>query len=120
MHKINIWQRDFDIELVYDIFPGETASKEQEDAFSKFISNKKQISDSLVDIEKYCLEENGREIGTDTIDNIFKYVVPESIFVKRDGRVAIMCKYRFDLEHGIAIVFREGKLEQIGKQDIVL
>lgn len=120
MLKLNIWQRDFDIEVVYDIFPGEAVSKEQEDAFSQFLSSKKQISDSIAAVKKYCLQENGREIGMDSIDNIFKYVVPESIFVKRDGKVAIMCKYRFDLEHGIAVVFKGGIFDKIGKQDIIL
>ena len=46
--------------------------------------------------------------------------MPESIFVKRDGRVAIMCRYKFDSEHGIAVVFKDNKFEQIGMQDIIL
>jgi len=34
--------------------------------------------------------------------------------------VAIMCKYKYDIEHGIAIVFfSDGKIE-VGTQDIIL
>lgn len=120
MLNINIWQRDFDIEEVYDIYQGETVSKQQEDALAEFCKNKAMIAESQHEVEKYCLSENENDIGEKSISNIFKYVVPESIFVKRDGRVAIMCKYKFDLEHGLAIVFKKGKLDQIGKQDIVL
>lgn len=120
MIKINIWQRDFDIEVVYDLLSGETVSKEQEGALRQFISCKEQITASKSDVEKYCLQENGAEIGANSIENIFKYVVPESIYVKRDGRVAIMCNYRFDLEHGVAVVFKDGKLIKIGPQDIIL
>lgn len=31
-----------------------------------------------------------------------------------------MCRYKFDAEHGIAVVFKEGKLEEVGPQDIIM
>ena len=39
---------------------------------------------------------------------------------RNDRSVAIMCDYRFDLEHGIAILFKNEKLEKVGTQDMVL
>ena len=71
-------------------------------------------------VVQYCLKKNKREIGSDKITNIFKYVIPESIFVTRDCRVAIMCRYKFDAEHGIAVVYKQGKLKEVGNQDIIL
>ena len=120
MLRMNIWQRDYELKLVYDVYPGESVSSVQEEALTRFVNNKKVIEESQNEVEKYCLTENHDEIGLDSFDNIFKYVIPEYIFVKRDGRVAIMCKYKFDKEHGLAVVFKDGKLEKIGKQDIVL
>lgn len=63
---------------------------------------------------------NKTEIGAEKIDIIFRFVVPESIFVKRDGRIALMCRYKFDIDHGIAIVFKDNNIVDVGQQDIIL
>ena len=120
MLNIRIWNRDFDLKVLYDCYAGEQILDEQKEALNKFSSDKNTIELSRGFVEKYCLRNNKDEIGADEIDNIFKYVLPESIFVKRDCRVAILCKYRFDAEHGIAIVFKDGKFDEIGNQDIIL
>ncbi|MBR4344553.1 MAG: hypothetical protein IKP88_17940 [Lachnospiraceae bacterium] len=121
MLKLQIWKRDFELKVVYDCYSGEKASTTQKDSAKQFSSEANSaIDESLKEVEKYCLEMNKEDIGSSQIDNIFKYVMPESIFVKRDGRVAIMCRYKFDSEHGIAVVFKDNKFEQIGMQDIIL
>ena len=56
-------------------------------------------------------------------DNIFSYIKPECLFVKRDkesSRIAMMCKYRYDLEHGLAVVFSSDGEVTVGMQDIIL
>ena len=58
-----------------------------------------------------------------TVDNIFKYVMPKNIYVPRNLKkrvVAIMCNYKFDTEHGIAVVFENEQFKEIGAQDIAL
>ncbi len=120
MLNIKIWNRDFDLNVLYDCYAGEEILDEQKEALKKFSSDKTTIESSKADVERYCLHHNKDEIGNNEIDNIFKYVMPESIFVKRDLRVAIMCRYKFDSEHGICAVFRDGKLIEVGKQDIIL
>lgn len=120
LNSIRIWNRDFDLDVVYDCYAGEDILDEQKKAFKAFLANKKMIDSSKVNVERYCLSQNKAEIGSDTIENIFKYVMPASIYVKRDGCVAIMCRYRFDEEHGIAVVFGEGKVKEVGPQDIIL
>lgn len=55
--------------------------------------------------------------------NIFKYVVPKAIFIKRDHQkhiFALMCHFKLDMEHGLALVFQENKLVKIGAEDIIL
>ena len=56
-------------------------------------------------------------------DNIFSYVKPDYLFVKNETKyhkVALMCKYRYDEEHGLTVVFdSEGKVT-VGDQDIIL
>ena len=56
-------------------------------------------------------------------DNIFSYIKPECLFVKRDKenpRIAMICKYRYDLEHGLAVVFSSDGEVTVGMQDIIL
>ena len=74
------------------------------------------------EVKKYCLSLNSEEIEQ-PIENIFKYVAPKYLFVPRDNEkkiIAIMCNYRFDMDNGIAVVFEDGELSEIGSQNIIL
>lgn len=119
MYKANIWGREFELEVIYDCYEGEDVLPLQKEAFETFSKNSELLSASKSNIEQYCLEKNKEEIGADQVDNIFKYVLPECIFIKRDGRIALMCRYKFD-DHGIAIVFKNKKIAEIGTRDIIL
>lgn len=120
MLNVNIWGRKIDLEVVYDCYAGEEVLPVQKDSLELFISKNMAGNDSKNAVENYCLENNQAEIGADKIENIFKYVMPESLFVKRDGRIVIMCNYKFDPEHGIAVVFEDGIVTAVGHQDIIL
>lgn len=120
--KFLIWGRAFELNVQYDCYEDEDILPAQKVSFAFFKGEADHILNSDREIKKYCLENNGAEIGG-TIDNIFKYVIPVSIFVKRDEKkhvVAVMCNYKFDIEHGIALIYINEKLAQIGSQDIVL
>lgn len=69
-------------------------------------------------IKKDCDGEIDEELISALISSTD--VMPESIYVKRDGRVALICRYKFDAEHGMAVVFNGGKLEEVGSQDIIM
>lgn len=120
MLEIKIWQRDFNIEVIYDCYQGEQILEVQKEALNLFVSNNSIIANSLSAVEDYCIKKNRDNIGSEHVDNIFKYVMPDKIFVKRDGRIAIMCNYRFDMEHGVAVVFKDNKFLEIGSQDIII
>ena len=101
--KFLIWGRAFELNVQYDCYEDEDILPAQKVAFAFFKGEADHILNSDREIKKYCLENNGAEIGG-TIDNIFKYVIPVSIFVKRDEKkhvVAVMCNYKFDIEHGM-------------------
>ena len=34
--------------------------------------------------------------------------------------IAVMCNYKFDMEHGIAIVYENEEFKEVGPQDIAL
>ena len=121
--KLMLWGREFNLDITYDCYNDEKVLESQKQAVQKFSEMLDAIESSLDSVKSYCLSNNKEEIGADTIDNIFKYVAPKYLFVPRDEKkqvVAIMCNYKFDSESGIAIVFENGKLKEIGKQEIIL
>ncbi|MBQ2801597.1 MAG: hypothetical protein IJF03_09415 [Lachnospiraceae bacterium] len=121
--KVSIWGREFELNITYDCYSDEEVLNSQEDAVKAFVKADESISISLDEVKKYCLAMNHKEIGSNVIENIFKYVVPKYLYVSREDEkriVSIMCNYRFDQENGIAVVFENEKFAKIGKQDIIL
>ena len=121
--KITIWNREFDMEVKYDCYSGEEVLQIQKDAIDAFLKSGSTIDAALDQVKQYCLKNNKAEIGSDSIKNIFKYVVPKYLYVSRNKAnhvVAIMCNYKFDSENGIAVVFENEKFSKIGMQDIIL
>ncbi len=123
--KMSIWGREFELEVIFDCYTGEEVLTAQQDALAEFLSAAgKLIGEAKQSVEEYCIKHNADEIGSATIGNIFKYVMPKSLYVQRtvDGShvVGLMCAYKFDADKGIAIVFKNRSLEKIGTQNIIL
>ena len=119
--KITIWGRNFNLPIEYTGFPDENMTEEQRIAVDKLIDSMNDLTDSS-GVEKYILKENGDDVGG-KIDNIFKYVIPTALFapIQRSKRIiAILCDYRCDEEHGIAVVFENEKFKKVCPQDDVL
>ena len=120
---LNILDRDFSLEIEFDCYSGETITKEQKIAIKEFAAHPEWIKNAKAAVEDYCKEQVMKDGDNSKKDNIFSYIKPDYLFVKRDDndpRVAIMCKYRYDPEHGLAVVFsHEGKVS-VGIQDIIL
>ena len=121
--KITIWDRAFDLSVDDECYAGEEDLESQREAFAMLEDIENEVSDSLAAVKKYVQKTGADQLKDDGIENIFKYVMPKSIFVphtKKRRIAAIMCNYKFDMEHGIAVVFENGKLKQVGTQDIAL
>lgn len=121
--RINIWGREFEMDIRYDCYTGEEVLDSQKAALTAFLQSEDSIQNALEQMKKYCLDHGGKEIGLSTIENIFKYVSPKYLYISRDLNkhvVAVMCNYKFDQENGIAVIFENEKLKRIGKQDIIL
>ena len=124
MNKINmnIWGREFELPVMIKQFKGKEITDTQKDAIDEFESCEKIVNSVKTDVEHYVLENGLRETGVNEVDNIFKYVIPKSVLVPKTKErvVAIMCNYKFDMEHGIAIIFENENLKNIGPQDLIL
>ena len=121
--KMNIWGREFELPVIYECYDGEEVLESQKEAEALLEENSKEVAGSLNQVKKYIQETEAAQLTEDKIDNIFRYVMPKSVFVphiEEHLTAAIMCDYKFDLEHGIAVVFENGLFKEVGPQDIVL
>lgn len=121
--KISIWDRAFELSVTYECYSGEEVLESQKKAFSMLEEDTSAVAESLDAVKKYICMTGASQLKEDSIENIFKYVMPKSIFIPHDGKrriAAIMCNYKFDMEHGLAVVFDSGKFVEVGTQDLVL
>ena len=120
--KITIWGREFELPVIVKQFKGKDVTEIQEDAGDQLERNMVIFDSAESEIEKYILKNGLKENGISEVDNIFKYVMPKSISVPKAKKrvVALMCNYKFDMEHGIAVIFEDEKFKKVGPQDLVL
>ena len=121
---LSLWKRKFDLEVIYDVYENEEIldiQKEIFDNFEKDISNNIEVMEKAKQgIIKYILSKNANDLKEDNITNLFKYIIPTSIFIERNGIADIMCEYKFDPEHGIAVRFEKQQFKDVVSQDIVI
>ena len=123
VNKFNIWGRELDIKVAYDCYDNEEVIDNQIKTYQEFVKNSENIFEEVYkQLEEYC-NENYKEQLEDGFDNIFKYIMPKTIYIKRsveDRIVAILCNFKFDTEHGLAVVIKNEQVVNIGNQDIIL
>ena len=118
---LTIWGREFDLDVIYDVYAGESVLPEQSLSLQKFLAKSDVLIENMAAVANYCINDGNAEAGGQ-IENIFKYVMPRSLFVPRETivrKVALLCDYKFDFEHGLALIFENEKLSEIGTQDIL-
>lgn len=119
--QLTIWGRDFDLPVVYHSFPGEEVITNQIEAAERIDSVDFEMG--LNGVKKYILKRDADIIDDDQISNPFRFVKPKKIHIPYDENnrlIAILCDYKFDMEHGIAIVYENEKFKEVGPQDIAL
>ena len=144
--KMKIWGREFELGIAFNVFEGEEVTDAQKNAWDLFLkanasnivddeksaesqnqNNETKIAPTPIDIskpevEEYCLDNsNGNEID-EPITNIFKYVIPKYFLVDCFGEeqriVALMCNFKFDMEHGLSVVFKNEKFDEVGDKGL--
>ena len=120
--ELIVWGRSTSLRIEYDCYDGEEITVAQENAVKQFLSQGECIMKAKAQVEEFCREQVQADAENDKKDNVFSYIKPDYLFVKREDRprVAIMCKYRYDMEHGLAIVFETDGTVTVGPQDIIL
>ena len=120
---LNIWGRIFSLDIMSNFFECEELTKKQIDAVDRLLSNLQWIEQAKKCVIDYCKWEVENDKENLKKDNIFSYVQPKCIFVEEtedNPRVALMLHYRYDPEHGLAIVFDSQGNAIVGIQDIII
>ncbi len=119
--SILVWGREFELPINYNCYDGEYVTDEQTKLVNKFIEHPEWIFSSKDIVEKYCKQQVIDDEDNQKKDNIFSYIKPISIFVKhvKKPKIALICKYRYDEEHGLAIVFDDDGNISVGPEDII-
>lgn len=120
--KIKIWGRSFELPVMIKEYDDNGATDVQKDACCKMGDGSILWDSSKDGVEKYILKNGLKENGIKEVDNIFKYVMPKSIYIPQTSKrtVGILCDYKFDKEHGLAIVFENEKYKKVGLEDIII
>ena len=123
---MSTWGKEITLEVRFDLLDDERISSMQAYALGTIFVSWAVMNGALDALKSYCLENDGdmlaSECGTARIDDIFDVVEPYSLFVVRNDSkrsVALMCHYRLDPEHGLALLFENERLTKIGPEDIV-
>lgn len=120
--------RTFRLNVDFNNYSDEKTTKAQKKVYDSI--KKKDFSDSLSHVRKYIIANNKDALMSfdskdSKIANPFRYIKPKSIYIPKDQKSGIstyhvLCNYRFDPEHGIAITYENGKVKKVVSQDYVL
>ena len=121
--QMNIWGRVFNLEVYFKKYYGKDVTEIQKHSYECFINSDVVIKQSLNALILF-IEKNYREnLQEEKIENIFKYVIPKTIYIPNNCEkrtVVLLCNFKFDYEHGLAIVYEEEGLVKIVSQDEIL
>ena len=118
---ISIWGRNFKLPVVFKTYINGETTDLQKEAFERFQQNSGIVDSAKQSVEAYVMQNEQWQAG-DNANNVFRYVVPRCIVIPRrkERVVGVLCHFRFDIEHGLAIVFENEKLKEIDMEDVVL
>lgn len=119
--QMNIWGRMCEIELIYQVFEDGIITELQNNTVKQI--NHIDFTDAKSAVIKYIEETLNEMERPEKVENIFRFVKPKKLFVvqQSDKRVfALLCNYKLDIEHGLAVVFENEVVKEVGPQDIIL
>lgn len=114
--KIQVWGRDFTLDIFFDEYKEYISCAQFETAS---LLADKAIEDGTEVIKDYIKTHITSDTPIECVDNIFKYVIPTSVYIPdtEDSEYIVMCDYKYDLEHGIALKYGKDGLISIDSQD---
>ncbi len=86
---IKVWGRDFELRVIFDTYDSEEITDIQKEALDTFIDDSDELLSSCEELKEYCMKNNSDRING-SIENIFKYVIPVSIYIERNKKKRVV------------------------------
>ncbi len=121
-----IWGRSLELDVVFDLCDDEEISENQIKTYEDLKANYKEYFDNVkTEIYEYVKEDTGEE---ELPENIFKFIMPKAIIVLREDEdedeesmeFALLCDYKYNIDDGISVSFKNGVSTGCGPEDVVL
>jgi hypothetical protein len=95
-----------------------------EESVRQFANNSSAITEGTRTAVESYIKKTAFAIGISTPGFLTDCVKPHMLLVRVDDdgcvSIALLCGFKYDPEHDIAIVFRNQELVEVGSQDIVV
>lgn len=121
--EVTIWGKEFSLPIEYEFYEEDPVTEQQIEAVTLFTEHPEWLDNAKQSVEQYCKEQVLSDNMNDKKDNIFSYIKPVYFFVEQNEQepsIALMLNYRYDPEHGLAVVFKIDGEIIVGSQDIIL
>lgn len=121
--QMNIWGRDFNLEVYFKKYQGKESTEIQRESYDEFVRTDAANGHSLTKLTSFIEKEYGNKLKEKNVENIFKYVIPKTIYIPNNCKkrtVVLLCNFKFENEHGLALVYENEKLISIVLQDEIL
>ncbi len=119
---LTIWGRELPIKIEYDCFDGEEITQIQKETLQKFLKKQTSIFKEAYNLlQKFCLQKYP-EYFSGQFDNIFKYIKPNILYIKKASTrlCGLLCNFKYEQEHGLAIIIENEKVVKVDNQDALL
>lgn len=117
-----IWGKQFSMPVQYAGPAEPEASADLDQAIQAFIADSADItSKSILKLKAY-IKGKAETIGSVAPENLFDSITPQMLLVtidEGDALIALLCGFKFDPEHDIALIFRNNSLDEVGNQDLI-
>ena len=119
---MTIWGRELCLPIEYSASIEFKELMKIELSVKEFMDNSAEIIlKSQFSVVSYA-KKFAASVGRTTSDDLFDYITPHMLLVNSDDGsiyIALLCGFKYDPEHDIAIIYRDQKLVEVGSQDLV-
>lgn len=117
-----IWGKKFCLpfECADSVDPGHLTNIEL--SVKQFSDNSEDITDKSIPAVKEYVNKSAKMIGIVKVDELLECINPHMLLIGIDSgntNIALLCGFKYDPEHDIAIIYREQLLVEVGSQDLV-
>jgi len=115
--QVLLWDETYDLRIVADAYLGELITEAQRESYLIFLDNVERFSKRSLELVAEYISKVYERVDANHVHTL---MVPTAILFQQDGAFGILCDFKYDEEHGLAIMLYPKSQEQAGMQDIFI